>query len=182
MAINSWKVTTCMTQTTFLKMSASRAGLSMGLGVVLLLTSLSGCAPTITKQGYLAIEADPAKDIKVGEPLAVVEEKLGSPSQISTFEPNIWYYIDQTTMKMTYHNNKVIQRNVTVIEFNKNDQTVASVKTLTLADSRDIIPNLNATPTRGRSMTALEQILGTVGRQTLPNDNDKNPGSQRRRE
>jgi hypothetical protein len=56
------------------------------------------------------------------------------------------------------------------------------VKTLSLADGRVLTPNPNKTPTRGRSLTALEQILGTVGHQRLDNSQDTNPGNNRRRD
>jgi outer membrane protein assembly factor BamE (lipoprotein component of BamABCDE complex) len=153
------------------------AGLVLGLAA-----SLSACAPTMSHQGYLAIDADPSKDIKVGDGIDVVREKLGSPSQTATYEPNVWYYIDQLTSKMTYKQSKVIARKVTVITFDKGMQNVSEVKTLTLADSRSITPNPNETPTRGRSLSALEQILGTVGRQSITRDQDQNPGNNRRRD
>lgn len=149
----------------------------------LLALSLSACAPTLSRQGYLAIEADPAKEIKVGEDTQTsVRTKFGSPSQVATFDSSVWYYVNQTTQKMTYKSAKVVARNVTVVEFDKTTQAVASVKTLSLADGREIALNPNTTPTRGRELTALEQILGNVGRQTIMNNEDDNPGGQRRRE
>ena len=165
------------------KQRALRAITLAGLGLGLCLSAgLSGCAPTVSHQGYLAIDADPATDIKVGDSVDAVREKLGSPSQTATFEPNIWYYVDQTSQKMTYKPTKIIQRKVTVIAFDKAVQNVTEIRTLTLADSRALTPIPNASPTRGRSLSALEQILGTVGRQTLTNDQDTNPGNQRRRD
>ena len=149
-----------------------------GLLSIVSVAGLSACAPTISHHGYMAVDAAPSKDIKAGDDIAVVQDKLGSPSQTSTFQPNIWYYIDQTNQKMTYKPNVVIQRQVTVIVFDKDMKKVASVKTLALADGIDISPNPNETPTRGRSLTALEQILGTVGRQRIAREEDQNPGSQ----
>ncbi len=142
----------------------------------------SACAPTMTHSGYLAYDAKPATDIKVGDSQATVIDKLGAPSQTSVYNPSEWYYIDQISMKMTYKQPKVTARNVTIIDFDNTGQTVALVKTLHLADGRVLTPNPNQTPTRGRSLSALEQILGTVGHQRLTNDQDSNPGGQRRRE
>ncbi|MFT3996306.1 MAG: outer membrane protein assembly factor BamE [Asticcacaulis sp.] len=146
-------------------------------------TTLSACAPSVARQGYLAIEANPATDIKVGEDTQTsVRTKFGSPSQVATFDPSVWYYITQTTQKMTYKPAVITSRTVTVVEFDKDNQSVKAIRTLNLADGRDIAINPNKTPTRGRELTALEQILGNVGRQTLTNDEDSNPGGQRRRE
>ncbi|WP_189487936.1 outer membrane protein assembly factor BamE [Asticcacaulis endophyticus] len=145
--------------------------------------TLTACAPTISRQGYLVSDVDPSKDIKVGEDTQTsVRTKLGSPSLTASFEPGIWYYIDQTSRKMTYKKSEVTNRKVTVIEFDKSSQVVKEVKTLTLADGRAVDFNQAKTPTRGRELTALEQILGNVGRQTITNEEDSNPGGQRRRE
>ncbi len=142
----------------------------------------SACAPTMTHHGYLAHEAKPAVDIKVGDTQATVLDKLGAPSQTSIYNPSEWYYIDQVSMKMTYKQPRVTARSVTVVNFDTGTQTVAKVKTLSLADGRVLTPNPAKTPTRGRSLTALEQVLGTVGHQRLTNDQDSDPGANRRRE
>lgn len=145
----------------------------MGLGLI-------SCAPTITNHGYLPIDAVPSKDIKIGDSRVVVLDKLGTPSQTSNFDPLEWYYIDQNIVKMTYKPAKVSSRNITLVRFDQATQNVVEVTNLTYKDGRIITPDPAKTPTRGRSLTALEQILGTVGAQRLPNEND-NP-SQRRRE
>ena len=150
---------------------------TVALGVL----AVSACAPVPSHRGYIVLDADPAKDVKVGDSQLSVQEKLGSPSQTASFDPNIWYYIDQTSERMTYKSSKTTASKVVVIEFDKTSHVVNKVSKLGLADARDIKPNTSITPTRGRSMTALEQILGTVGRQSLPTDQD-NPGGQRLRE
>ncbi|MBW8733197.1 MAG: outer membrane protein assembly factor BamE [Asticcacaulis sp.] len=150
-------------------------------GAVLAL-SLSACAPTLAHHGYLAYDAKPATDIKVGDSKDSVVDRLGQPSQTSVYDPTEWYYIDQVSMKMTYKMPKVTSRSVTVVDFDKSNDTVKSVRTLSLADGRDLKPNPATTPTRGRSLTALEQILGTVGRQRIDNSRDQDPGNQHRRD
>ena len=142
----------------------------------------TACAPTMTHHGYLAHEAKPSVDIKVGDSQATVLDKLGAPSQTSVYKPSEWYYIDQVSMKMTYKQPRVTARSVTVVDFDPSTQTVATVKTLSLADGRVLTPNPNKTPTRGRSLTALEQVLGTVGHQRLDNSQDTHPGNNRRRD
>jgi outer membrane protein assembly factor BamE (lipoprotein component of BamABCDE complex) len=158
-----------------------RFGLKISLSVAALaLLGLSACAPTMTHHGYLAIDAKPA-DIKVGDSQATVLDKLGAPSQTSIYDPQEWYYVDQVSMKMTYKQPHVTARSVTVIDFDKSSQTVSDVRTLSLADGRLLTPDPHKTPTRGRQLTALEQVLGTVGHQQLTNDQDTNPGNNNHR-
>jgi len=161
------------------KTPAKTLAILAALGLAL---TASACAPTLTHHGYLAYDAKPSTDIAVGDSKEIVLDKLGAPSQTSAYDPTEWYYIDQVSMKMTYKMPKVTARGVTIVNFDKSTETVTAVRTLALADGRVLTPNPNKTPTRGRSLTALEQVLGTVGRQRIDDSRDTNPGNQRRRE
>lgn len=139
------------------------------------------CAPVVSRHGFQVIDSDP-KDVKVGEDTkSTVLERLGSPSATSTFEPNVWYYVSQTSERLTYHQPQTTARDVTVVEFDEATETVTAVKRLTLEDGRQIAFNDRETPTRGRQLTILEQLLGNVGRQPLPNpEEDRGPGRRDR--
>ena len=54
-----------------------------------------------------------------------------------------------------------------------------AVRTLGLADGEQIAMNRTETPTRGRALTVLEQLLGNVGRGQLPRTEDDTPGQRR---
>jgi outer membrane protein assembly factor BamE (lipoprotein component of BamABCDE complex) len=152
-----------------------------GLIAAALLAGATACSPVVGRHGFQVTDVNP-KDVKVGEDTkSTVLSKLGSPSTVSTFEPNVWYYISQTTERRTYHKPAVEDRNVTVIAFDKASEKVTEVKALTLNDSRRIAYNDRETPTRGRELTALEQLLGNVGRGgMLPrSDDERTPGGRR---
>src|SRR5215469_847350 len=128
----------------------------------------AGCAPVVARQGFQVQDASP-RDVKVGEDTkSTVLAKLGSPSAVSTFEPNIWYYISQTAETYTYHKPQVSARDVVVITFDKSSDTVSKVDALALKDGKHLAYAKRETPTRGRELTALEQLLGNIGRQGLP--------------
>ena len=137
----------------------------------------TGCAPSVGVHGFQAIEAVPA-DVAVGTDRASVRGQLGTPSATSLFEgDDVWYYISQVTEKYTYNLPQVSQRTVTEIVFE--GDKVASVRTLGLDDSVDVRMNPNETPTRGRELTVLEQLLGNVGRGQLPRTDENQPGQRR---
>ncbi|HYF22936.1 MAG TPA: outer membrane protein assembly factor BamE [Caulobacteraceae bacterium] len=142
---------------------------------------LTACAPTVARHGYQAVDAEPS-ELKVGEDTkSTVLEKLGSPSATSTFEPNVWYYVSQTSERYTYHRAKVSQRDVTVVTFDPASEQVTEVKTLDMQAGRQLAYNERETPTRGRELTILEQLLGNVGRQVLPQSEEEDlPGGRRR--
>ena len=138
---------------------------------------MSACAPITTLSGFQAIDVKP-QDMKPGvDSRSTVMAKLGSPSAVATFDPNIGYYVTQTSDKITYLRPQIKTRTVIAISFNKADEKVSDVKTLGLGDGYQIAYVTRETPTRGRELSAFEQLLGTVGRGSpIPPDND--PGQQ----
>ncbi|HEY2660433.1 MAG TPA: outer membrane protein assembly factor BamE [Caulobacteraceae bacterium] len=140
---------------------------------------ISGCTPTSMFQGFQAIESKP-QDVKIGEDTkSTVLTRLGSPSTVSTFDPNVWFYVSQVTQYESFYKPKIIRRDVVAVSFNKADEKVATVSTLSLKDGRVIAFNGRETPTRGRELSILEQLLGNLGQGSLlNNNNDLNPGSR----
>ena len=144
------------------------------------LLSTAACAPITSFSGFQAIESDP-KDVKVGtDTKSTVRGKLGSPSATSTFDANTWFYMTQVKQRVAFRSPQVVARDVTAISFNKDSEAVESVNNYTLKDGKVIAFNGRETPTRGREMTILEQLLGNVGRGgMLPqNDEDTLPGNR----
>ena len=139
----------------------------------------AACAPIVGQNGFQAIDAKPNEIVAGTDTKQTVLTKLGTPSTTSTFErDNIWYYISQVTEKYTYNPARVTQRSVTEITFNDAGQ-VAEVRTLDLDDGQQIAMNGRETPTRGRQLTILEQLLGNVGRGQLPRTDEDEPGQRR---
>jgi outer membrane protein assembly factor BamE (lipoprotein component of BamABCDE complex) len=143
------------------------------------LLASSACAPITSYSGFQAIESDP-KDVKVGtDTKSTVRGKLGSPSATSTFDPNVWFYMNQIKQRVAFRKPQVVARNVTAITFNKESEQVESVNNYTLKDGKVIAFNGRETPTRGRELTILEQLLGNVGRGSmLPRDDESVPGNR----
>ena len=143
------------------------------------LGGLAACSPITSYSGFQAIDSDP-KDVKVGtDTKSTVRAKLGSPSVTSTFDPNVWFYINQVKQRVAFRKPKVTARNVTAITFDKESETVTAVNLFTLKDGKAIAYNTRETPTRGREMTVLEQLLGSVGRGgLLPQEDEGVPGTR----
>jgi outer membrane protein assembly factor BamE (lipoprotein component of BamABCDE complex) len=138
--------------------------------------SVGACVPNVAYNGFQAREDKP-QDVKVGDDTkSTVLARLGSPSTTSAFEPNTWYYISQTTNKLTYKTPRLISRDVVEIKFAA-DEKVTEVKHLALKNGYEVAYNKNETPTRGRELSVIEQLLGNIGRgSVLPQDAD--PGQR----
>lgn len=157
----------------------SRSLATAALAAVLAVGGLTACSPISSYSGFQTIDSDP-KDVKVGtDTKSTVRAKLGSPSVQSTFDPNVWFYVNQMKERVAFRRARVTARNVTAITFNKESEMVETVDVYTLKDGKVIAFNNRETPTRGREMTVLEQLLGSVGRGTmLPQDDEGIPGQR----
>lgn len=139
----------------------------------------SACAPVVGQNGFQAIDARPTDIVAGTDTRQTVLTKLGTPSTTSTFESDtVWYYMSQVTEKYTYNRPQVTQRSITEITFNEAGQ-VAGVRTLGLDDGQRVAMNRAETPTRGRQLTILEQLLGNVARGQLPRTEEDQPGQRR---
>jgi outer membrane protein assembly factor BamE (lipoprotein component of BamABCDE complex) len=151
----------------------SRHAVSVAVAAGLLgsaLGALGACSPITAYSGFQAIESDP-KDIQTGtDTKSTVRGKLGSPSAASTFDPNTWFYMSQVKERVAFRRPRVVDRHVTAIHFDKDSEVVDSVNHYTLKDGKVVAYNGRETPTRGRELSVLEQILGNVGAgSVLPN-------------
>ena len=150
------------------------------LAVATLAVSAAACAPVVGLHGFQVVDVKPSDIVAGTDTKETVLARLGTPSTTSTFEPGqVWYYISQTSERYTYNRPQISQRSITEITFNKDDSKVAGVRTLGLADGEKVAMERRETPTRGRSLTIMEQLLGTVARGQLPRTDEDFPGQRR---
>ncbi|HSF93965.1 MAG TPA: outer membrane protein assembly factor BamE [Thermohalobaculum sp.] len=129
----------------------------------MLVGGLVGCAPVIENHGY-APDDESVSGITAGEDTkGSVRRKIGRPSSTGVFDDLGWYYVSTTVERYMYHAPKVTERRVVAVEFDTND-TVASVNVYGLEDGRVIDLQTRTTPTHGRKLTILQQLLGNLGR------------------
>lgn len=132
---------------------------------MLLLTT--GCITKTNTGGYV-------NDIDFKEEVAIgmttrdqVAERLGSPSAQSTFGPETWYYISNKQETVAFFESEITDQRITSVEFDQNG-VVSGIKKLSRKDALEFDSVSRVTPTEGRSMTIVEQLLGNVGRFNSP--------------
>ncbi|GLQ19130.1 outer membrane protein assembly factor BamE [Algimonas porphyrae] len=141
----------------------------------LMLTSvlaLSACNPILRTHGYVpTADAKPQAINPNTDTKASVLASLGSPSVEGTFDEDVeedtWYYINQVRERYAYLRPQIQEQSVTMISFNADGQ-VTRVAEYGIEDRRIINYSNRETPTRGRELSVLEQIFGTIGR--IPTD------------
>ena len=135
--------------------------------------AVSACAPTVATRGNM-VDPDTVAVLKPGvsrrEDVAAF---LGTPTSVGTFNQNVWYYIGQKTEKIAFFEPDVTERRVVIVQFD-DAGLVQDVKTLDASQGQDIEIVSRSTPTAGRELGFLEQVMGNVGR--FSSKENKGPG------
>ncbi len=128
---------------------------------------LSGCAAEIKNHGY-APDDELLAGITAGQDTrGSVRRKIGRPSTTGVFTETGWYYVATTIEHYLYYEPTVADRRVVSVQFDAND-VVSGVNVYGLEDGRIVDLQTRTTPTQGRQLTILQQLLGNLG--TLTGD------------
>ncbi len=130
------------------------------IGAVL---ALSACNPVLRTHGYIATKDKPQAVQVDKDTQASVLARLGNPSIKSTFDKNTWYYLTSVRERMAYLKPVTNERTITAISFNE-DGKVTKVAEYGIENGQYVDYVNRKTPTRGRELSVLEQIFGTIGR------------------
>lgn len=123
---------------------------------------LAACAPEIESHGYAPAPSDLA-DVRIGQDTRqTVRRKIGRPSTTGVFTPDSWYYVATDIEHYLFYEPTVSSRRVVAVRFDPND-VVASVNEYGLEDGRIVDLETRTTPTLGRELTVLQQVLGNIG-------------------
>jgi outer membrane protein assembly factor BamE (lipoprotein component of BamABCDE complex) len=124
---------------------------------------LAGCQPIVHAHGHIP-DAEAVASLEPG--VATRDEVLdqfGSPSAVNAFGPETWYYIYARTETTVFLEPDLTDQQVVAIAFD-GDGTVKEVKQYGLEDRQAIEPVSRTTPTHGKQLGLLQQLLGNVGR------------------
>lgn len=129
----------------------------------------SACAGEITTHGNLPLE-EVIEQIKPGETNQnQVADMLGSPSTIATFERDIWYYIGNRKKKLAFFEPTLLERKILEIKFDRSG-VVESIERFDAEDGKDLDLVSRTTPTKGKELTFMQQLIGNLGKFTIPDD------------
>ena len=158
-----------------------RGLLRLSAAAVLALTATAAaCSPVQTYNGFRPDRnnvtlADPQVGVDTRD---TVRQRFGSPSTTAVFDQTVWYYVSSVQERVAFYSPHITQRSVMVVRFD--GETVAGVEKFGLERGRIVSYATDETPTRGRELSVIEQLLGNVG-QTPPIRTEDEQGGPRRR-
>lgn len=140
---------------------------SFHLAIPATLLLLTACAPlikpVISHRGYVPDEAQ-LSALKVGEDTKTsIVGQLGTPSAEANFDGDTWYYISTEQKSFLFNRPKITKEKVVAIRFDENS-VVSEINRYGLKDHRVVNYVKRETPTRGKELSLLQQLLGNVGR------------------
>ena len=133
---------------------------------VVSLIAIAGCAPIVDSHGFVTSDAKPVSVETGTDNKTTILTRYGNPSQVGVFNEQVWYYIGYVQTQQLFFKPRTQSREITAISFDEDDK-VAEVRRYALTDGKVFAYDERTTPTRGREVTFLEQLFGSVGRSTV---------------
>jgi len=130
-------------------------GMALGLA--------TACSPTVDLRGHLPSQEALERLAPGIQSRNDVIEILGTPSMVASFGDETWYYVGEKTERIAFLEPEVLERSVIALRFDR-DGRLTAVDHLGLKDGKEIEPVDRTTPTAGKELTLLEQLIGNLGR------------------
>ena len=150
------------------------------IAVTLSASVLAACqGPSeVLYQGYV-VDQETLALAPVGSSREQVLLSLGTPSTTATFDGEVFYYISQKRSRaVAFQKLRVVDQSVLAIYFDK-DGVVARRANYTLQDGKVFDTISRVTPTGGRELTFLQQVLsggaGGAARSLFGSGSQSNP-------
>lgn len=125
--------------------------------------AVAGCTPQVDQRGNLP-DPDQVQLIKPGKSTRDdVLAALGTPSSTMNYGGETWHYISARTETTAFFKPELKDRRVLSIVFDQNG-VVRDLSAKGMEDGQEVQNVERITPTAGKELSILEQLLGNVGR------------------
>ncbi|MEE9330101.1 MAG: outer membrane protein assembly factor BamE [Parvularculaceae bacterium] len=137
---------------------------------------MSACVSTRAHHGYVVELGEEEVTAEIGlDTRESVLARYGEPSVRPALNDNTWYYITMTDNARAFFNTQTTTRTITAVNFQP-DGTVAAIEIVELVDGEELALVDRETPTRGKELTFMQQLIGSVGRLPAPGAEGGAPG------
>jgi len=137
--------------------------------LILSITLIITACTTITQNNGAEIRQVKLDQVTTSSTKADVYNLIGSPSTKSVYGQETWYYITSQIKRQLVRDDKVIEQNVVAITFT--GDKVDNIEIYDTKDRREFATSERITPTAGRKLNMIEQLLGNVGKFNTDNPN-----------
>lgn len=130
--------------------------------VSFIIINLVSCTVKSARHGYL-FENSQVSQLKQNKTTKMqVMQIMGSPSTISAFDKNIWYYISNETKQLSMLKPKNIHQKILQLKFKNNK--IAYINTYESSDVRGFVFDGDESAIRGDDTGVLKDFVQNLGR------------------
>lgn len=140
-----------------------RRTIRMAAAGCLAAVATAACSPVVSVHGNSVDDARAGELVPGTHTREDVALILGSPSSVSLFGKETWFYIGDQQETMAFLEPEVVDRRVVTCRFD-DDGVLESVESFGIERGKKVDIVDRTTPTRGNEMTILEQFIGNIGR------------------
>lgn len=132
-------------------------------GAALVALALGACTKDIDARGNLPTPFALEKLAPGEQTRQDVRNLLGSPATTSVFDNETWYYISSQTTQYAFYPVEELDRTIYAVHFDQRG-ILKDVAKLDQRSGREIQIVSRETPTKGRELSLVEQLIGNLGR------------------
>ena len=134
------------------------------------IAAMPACSPVIDTRGNLPLN-EAIKSIAQGKQNRnQVVSILGSPSTRASFgKQEIWYYIGKRTETLAFFEPTLVERKILAIKFDHLGM-VQTIESYDATAGKPVKLVDRVTPTMGKELGILQQIIGNLGRFSTPEE------------
>ena len=130
---------------------------------VLAAMSIAACTPMVKTSGNMLPESKVSKIQPAISSRAEVSQIWGPPTTVAPFDPNVWYYIGETTEQKGVFEPEVAKRQMIRVTFGT-DELVSELAALDPKNGKELAIVDRRTPTAGKEFTVFQQFIGNLGK------------------
>ncbi len=135
----------------------------LSTALIVCVIALGACSPKVAQRGVMPDIDAIASIVPQESSKSDVERRLGSPSSINMFGEETWMYIGETTETVAFLERTVNERSVLIVSFDEKG-IVQDIQAHGLDVAREVEPIERTTPTVGKNLTVIEQLMGNLNR------------------
>lgn len=124
---------------------------------------LGACSPIVLQHGH-QVAQEKLAEIRPGATTKdEVQRILGTPSTLSTFNDRSWFYVSRRTSQVAFFAPRTEEQEAIAIDFDASG-VVAGVRHFDLKDSQPVEHVARQTPSVGKELSFVEQLIGNIGK------------------
>ncbi len=144
--------------------------------ITMAVMALGACSSRKFVRGYMADETMITSIRPQVDTHDSVQEMLGSPSSVATFDNDNWYYYSKKSESLAFFKENITELNIVAVRFDS-DGYVTVVDRYTLDDLNNIDPVDKTTKTHGRELSFIQELFGNIGRFGAGGPSNVQPGN-----